>query len=151
MLASVALAPMAGHASGTTVARPLAGHWKFEKAFSQGMKSGSFTVTKSRRAITHFTVKPMSSGTSCSKGTITVKGPLALHKTAFQESEAAYWSVAKRDGGSVKVTARQDHKTVKGTLQLGISPRNGTTHPVKYVDGVLMLPNCTLILGGSHG
>jgi hypothetical protein len=146
---ALVLTPVAVHA-GTSVARPLAGHWKAEKPFSSAVKSGSFVVTKNRKKIAHLVVTPDASTPSCPTAKIRVSGRFTLHKTAFQESDAPYWSVAKRADHSILITGHQSGKTIKGTLELGISPRNGSTHPVKFFDAEMTFPGCSFLLGGAH-
>jgi hypothetical protein len=146
----LALTPIAAHAGGTTVARPLAGHYKAEEAFSSAVRSGSFVVTKNRKQISHLVVTPDTSTPSCPTAKIRVSGPLRLHKTAFQESGSPYWSVSKKTDGSIRITAHQAGETIHGTLSLGISPRNGSTHPVKYFDAQMTFPGCSFLLGGAH-
>jgi hypothetical protein len=146
---AVVLVPVAGHA-GTSVARPLAGHWKTEKPFSSAIKSGSFVVTKNRTRIAHLVVTPDTSTPSCPSAKITVSGRFRLHKTAFQQTGSPYWSVAKKADTSIRITAHQNGKKIKGTLMLGLSPRNGNTHPVKFFDAQMTFPGCSFLLGGAH-
>jgi hypothetical protein len=148
-VAGLAVTPLAGAAS-THVARPPAGHWRTGKLFSSAIKSGSFVVTKNRKKIAHLVVTPDASTSTCPTAKIRVSGRFTLHKTAFQESDAPYWSVAKKVDHTIRITGHQSGKMIKGTLELGISPRNGSTHPVKYFDAQMTFPGCSFLLGGAH-
>jgi hypothetical protein len=147
--AALIITPVAGHAD-TSVARPLAGHWKAEKPFSSAIRSGSFVVTENRKQIAHLVVTPDASTPSCPTATIRVRGRFTLHKTAFQQTGSPYWSVAKKADTSIRITAHRSGKTIKGTLMLGLSPRNGSTHPVKFFDAEMTFPGCSFLLGGAH-
>jgi hypothetical protein len=148
-LSSALVGSAAGQAS--TVYKtylPVAGTWHLEAQFGD-TKSGSFVVGKSHKSIAHFSLVP--SDTSCG-GKITVKGPIKLHDTkGSAPDDPSTWSVAKVFEGGIKVTYRQGGTRHKGTLVLDLSPRNTTSHPVKYADGTLTTKACNLLLGGEHG
>jgi hypothetical protein len=150
-LATVAL-PLSVAQAKTSVPRPLAGHYKIEKGFSE-VKSGSLVVGKSRATFHGLKFIPLTP--YCTTTTpIRVLGSFHLHNVADNKHGASDntpdWSLTKNTGGSRKVKARQGGKTIHGSLTLTFGSKNGTHKPVKYVQGQFVDSNCSVLLGGVH-
>jgi hypothetical protein len=139
----------AGAAVTTKTYVPPSGTWHLLASFSYG--SGSFVVTKNHKFVSHFSFVP-EADYSCG-GKITLAGPLRLHRTKDKDrNDVGNWSVAKVFDGVIKVKIRQGGKLSRAKLQLDLEPRNGSSHPVKYVAGNLYTKRCgDLLLGGAHG
>lgn len=151
-LAAALLSASAAQAK-SSVPRPLAGHWKIEKAFSD-VTSGSLIISKSRTTVRHVMFVPKTPYCGSTTTTIRVVGSFHLHNVAGAKNGAndnsPDWSITKANGTARKVTAHQGKATIHGTLSLGFGSKNGTRKPVKYLIGEFDATDCSLILGGAH-
>jgi hypothetical protein len=151
-LAAAALSvPVAQASSG--VPRPLAGHWKIEKVFSD-VTSGSLVINKARNRVSHVKFAPIIPNCA-NTAELRVAGSFHLFNVADDKHGATDnspdWSIARTNGGSRKVTVHQGKKTFHGRLTLGFGSKNGTHKPVKFVTGEFLSNGCTVVLGGAHG
>lgn len=147
------LAPAASSAAAATKTYlPVAGVYHLNDINGYTPK-GSFTVPKSRKAITHFSFV-IRTDFNC-PGKVTVSGPLKLHKVKDTQIGGTAWSVGKKFDSPIHVTVHQNGKKHKATLSFDIEHKNGSVHPVKYADGDIKLPECPnideVLLGGYKG
>jgi hypothetical protein len=150
---TLATALPAAVALASSVPRPLAGHYKIEKAFSE-VTSGSLVVTASRTKVRSVAFTPETPYCS-STAPIHISGSFHLYDVAANKHGASDntpdWAITKKPGVPRNVTAHQAGEIVHGKLALSFGSKNGTRKPVRYVEGEFTATGCSALLGGTHG
>jgi hypothetical protein len=151
-LASMALS-ISGAQATSGVPRPLAGHWKIEKGFSE-VSSGALIVAPSRARAGKLSFKP-ETPYCASTALVRVSGNFRLYSVADNKHGASDntpdWGLTKsKRHDSIRVTAHQGKTVLHGTLSLNFGSKNDTRVPVKFVEGEFSASGCNVVLGGAH-